>query len=228
MNTKTQSISVSTIHSSAIRITISITIYLFLCFCNSLQQILYTDKLECYTLLVLLMPIDPLHSLCRPITPMRPIISLYTLKRKVDNLTITKDPTFKRIVFSTDRLNDLPTSSLNPGMPGVILILICLSEYDLVEPFWHSHSKAELLASFQDLGLLDEWLRKINSEEVCVKDVLAALYYTVELVRKAPVDRVELNPLGDRLLHRQGSKVVCYIVNRLFCSFFERRWLFGG
>jgi hypothetical protein len=172
--------------------------------------------------LVLLMPVDPLHSLCHPITPMRLIISLYTLKGKVDNLTITKDPTFKWIVFSTDWLNDLPASSLTPGMPGDILIShLPFRAWFFIEPFWYSHSKAELHTSFQDLDLLDVLLREINSEEVCVKDVLAALYYTVELVRKAPIDRVELNPIGSRLPHRQGSKVVCYIVNRLFCSFLQ-------
>ncbi len=174
------------------------------------------------------MPVAPLHSLCGPITPMRPIISFYTLKRKVDNLTITKDPTFKWIVFSTDWLNDLPASSLNPGMPGVILVShLPFSVWFFIEPFWHSHSKAELLASFQDLGLLDEWLRKINSEKVCLKDVLAALYYTVELVRKAPVDKVKLNPIRSRLLHRQGSKVICYIVDWLFCSFLTEDGFFG-
>jgi hypothetical protein len=47
------------------------------------------------------------------------------------------------------------------------------------------------------------------------------------LVRKAPVDIVELNPIGSRLLHGQGSKVIGYIVNRLFVVFYSR-WLFGG
>jgi hypothetical protein len=72
-----------------------------------------------------------------------------------------------------------------------------------IEPFWHSHSKAELHTFPPDFGLLDVLLREIyNEEEVCIDDVLATLYYTVEVVKKAPVDRVELNPIRNRLLHR--------------------------
>lgn len=82
---------------------------------------------------------------------MRAINSFNTLEGKTDHLSATKDPRFKGIGFTANRIDDLPAAGLHSGMISIMSL-----PFFFKEPLGTTmHCKAKLIASLQDLSLHD-------------------------------------------------------------------------
>lgn len=78
-------------------------------------------------------------------------------------------------------------------MPSVVFITYLLLDVRFFkEPLWYCHPKTELLASHQDLDMLDAVLWKVKTEIIYVQIILTSLCNTLEVVREGPVDIMEI------------------------------------